>query len=109
MEYFESTPYILNQKLDFIKRENKPSLNDYYQTYDHLNITLPDMKYHFSYLKKQVKGLNDTLNASFYGNFSTNSTIINNTQSQSFFTSPKVIFLSEGILFFGLSFNIENK
>ena len=88
MEYFESTPYILNQKLDFIKRENKPSLNDYYQTYDNLNITLPDMKYHFSYLKKQVKGLNDTLNASFYGNFSTNSTIMNNTQSQSFFTSP---------------------
>ena len=66
MEYFESTPYILNQKLDFIKRENKPSLKDYYQAYDNLNTTLPEMKYHFSYLKNQVKGLNDTLYASFF-------------------------------------------
>ena len=95
MEFFESTPYILNQKLDFIKRENKPSLNDYYQAYDNLNTTLPEMKYHFSYLKKQVKGLNDTLNASFFGNFSINSTIINNTQSQSFFTYPNVNFSSQ--------------
>ena len=88
MDYFESTPYILNQKLDFIKRENRPSLDDYYQTYDNLNTTLPDMKYHFSYLKKQVKGLNDSLNTSFFGNFSTNSTIMNNTYNQSFFTMP---------------------
>ena len=88
MEYFESTPYILNQKLDFLKRENQPSLNDYYHTYDNLNTTLPDMKYHFSYLKKQVKGLNDSLNTSFYGNFSTNSTLINNTQNQSFYSMP---------------------
>ena len=95
MEFFESTPYILNQKLDFIKRENKPSLNDYYQAYDNLNTTLPEMKYHFSYLKKQVKGLNDTLNAAFFGNFSINSTIINNTQSQSFFTYPNVNFSSQ--------------
>ena len=95
MEYFESTPYILNQKLDFIKRENKPSLKDYYQAYDNLNTTLPEMKYHFSYLKKQVKGLNDTLNASFFGNFSINSTIINNTQSQSFFTYPNDDFSSQ--------------
>ena len=95
MEYFESTPYILNQKLDFLKRENQPSLNDYYHTYDNLNTTLPDMKYHFSYLKKQVKGLNDTLNASFFGNFSINSTIINNTQSQSFFTYPNDNFSSQ--------------
>ena len=95
MEYFESTPYILNQKLDFIKRENKPSLKDYYQAYDNLNTTLPEMKYHFSYLKKQVKGLNDTLNASFFGNFSINSTIINNTQSQSFFTYPNDNFSSQ--------------
>ena len=88
MDYFESTPYILNQKLDFIKRENRPSLDDYYQTYDNLNTTLPDMKYHFSYLKKQVKGLNDSLNTSFFGNFSTNSTLMNNTQYQSFYTIP---------------------
>ena len=88
MEYFESTPYILNQKLDFLKRENQPSLNDYYHTYDNLNTTLPDMKYHFSYLKKQVKGLNDSLNTSFFGNFSTNSTLMNNTQYQSFYTIP---------------------
>ena len=95
MEFFESTPYILNQKLDFIKRENKPSLNDYYQAYDNLNTTLPEMKYHFSYLKNKMKGLNDTLNASFFGNFSINSTIINNTQSQSFFTYPNVNFSSQ--------------
>ncbi len=102
MEYFESTPYILNQKLDFIKRENKPSLKDYYQAYDNLNTTLPEMKYHFSYLKKQVKGLNDTLNASFFGNFSINSTIINNTQSQSFFTYPNDNFSSQ------MRYNEEN-
>ncbi len=102
MEYFESTPYILNQKLDFFKRENKPSLNDYYQAYDNLNTTLPEMKYHFSYLKKQVKGLNDTLNASFFGNFSINSTIINNTQSQSFFTYPNDNFSSQ------MRYNEEN-